>query len=119
MQAPAFFNMSCWQGATFGYTFTWQLQAGTVTSPVDLTGYSARMQVRRTYDSTAVALTLTSSSGIVLGGTAGTIILDANPTTTAAIPAGQYVYDLEMVTAGSAVTRLLQGTFIVDPEVTR
>lgn len=119
MQAPAIFNMSCYQGATFEYTFTWETTSGTVTTPVNLTGYSARMQVRRTYESTAVALGLTSGTGITLGGTAGTIILEANPTTTAAIPAGQYVYDLEMVTSGSAVTRLLQGTFIVDPEVTR
>jgi hypothetical protein len=118
MQGPANFNMSCWQGASFDYTFTWQETAGTVTTPVNLTGYSARMQVRRTYDSTAVALSLVSGTGITLGGTAGTIILEANPTTTAAIPAGQYVYDLEMVQSG-AVTRLLQGTFIVDPEVTR
>jgi hypothetical protein len=119
MQAPATFNMSCYQGATFGYTFTWTVTSGTVTTPVDLTNYSARMQVRRTYDSTAIALGLTSGSGISLGGTAGTIILEADPSTTAAIASGQYVYDLEMVTGAGAVTRLVEGNFIVDPEVTR
>jgi hypothetical protein len=111
--------MSCWQGASFDYTFTWTVTNGTVVTPVDLSNYSARMQVRRTYDSTAVALSLVSGTGITLGGTAGTIILEANPTTTAAIPSGQYVYDLEMVSATGNVTRLVEGTFIVDPEVTR
>jgi hypothetical protein len=38
---------------------------------------------------------------------------------TAAITAGPYVYDLEMVSPASVVTRLIEGTIIVDPEVTR
>lgn len=100
MQAPATLNLTCYQGATFDYQLTWNL-AGT---PVNLTTYSARMQVRQTYDSTAVALSLTSGSGITLGGTAGTIFLEASATTTAGVASGQYVYDLELVTASSAVT---------------
>jgi hypothetical protein len=54
-----------------------------------------------------------------LGGTAGTILIEASPATTAGVATGQYVYDLEMVSGGSAVTRLIQGTFLVDPEVTK
>jgi hypothetical protein len=115
MQAPGTLNLTCYQGATFDYLLTWTI-SGTA---VNLTTYSARMQVRTTYDATAVALSLTNGSGITLGGTAGTIYIEANPTTTAAIAAGQYVYDLELVTSGSAVTRLVEGTFTVDPEVTR
>jgi hypothetical protein len=77
------------------------------------------MQVRETYDSTTPVLSLTSGSGITLGGTAGSIILEATATTTAGVPSGQYVYDLELVTGGGYVTRLLEGNFTVDPEVTR
>lgn len=115
MQAPGTLNLTCYQGASFDYTLTWNLGG----SAVDLTNYSARMQVRASYDSHTTVLSLTSGSGITLGGTAGTIFIEANPTTTAAIPSGQYVYDLELVTPGSAVTRLVEGTFTVDPEVTR
>lgn len=118
MQAPATLNMTCWQGASFDYTLTWKLN----NVPVDLTAYSARMQVRETYDSTATILALASGSGITLGGTAGTIYIEASPVTTAALdatPSGQYVYDLELISGGSAVTRLVEGNFIIDPEVTR
>lgn len=118
MQAPATLNMTCWQGASFDYTLTWKLD----NVPVNLTGYSARMQVRESFDSTAVIMSLTNGSGITLGGTAGTILLAASATTTAAIdatPSGQYIYDLELVSDSSVVTRLVQGNFLVDPEVTR
>jgi hypothetical protein len=56
-----------------------------------------------------------------LGGTAGTIVVALTATQTAAIdatPSGQYVYDLELV-SGSTVTRLVEGNFLVSPEVTR
>lgn len=115
MQAPGILNLEMWQGASWDYNLTWTTNG----TAVNLTGYSARMQVRDAADSDNVRLSLTSGSGITLGGTAGTILLDASPTVTADIPAGQYVYDLELVTGGGAVTRLVQGTLIVDPEVTR
>lgn len=115
MQAPATLNLNCWQGANFDYSLTWRTNG----TAVNLTGYSARMQVRETYDSTTPVLSLTSGSGITLGGTAGSIILEATATTTAGVPSGQYVYDLELVTGGGYVTRLLEGNFTVDPEVTR
>jgi len=38
---------------------------------------------------------------------------------TAAIAAGSYVYDLEITSAGSIKTRLVQGKITVSPEVTR
>jgi hypothetical protein len=39
--------------------------------------------------------------------------------TTAAIEEGIYVYDLEITSGSSIVTRLLQGNITVNPEVTR
>jgi hypothetical protein len=38
---------------------------------------------------------------------------------TGAIEEGIYVYDLEVTSSGSTVTRLLQGEVTVNPEVTR
>jgi hypothetical protein len=117
MQAPGRLDMSCYQGASFDYTLTWQ----TGGTPVNLSGYTARMQVRDGYDGGSAIVSITSGTGITLGGTAGTIVVALTATQTAAIdatPSGQYVYDLELV-SGATVTRLVEGTFIVSPEVTR
>jgi hypothetical protein len=119
MQAPATLNLTMYQGATFDYNLVWNTTEGTATTPVDLTNWSARMQVRTSYDAHETVLSLTAGTGITLGGTAGSILIEATATQTAAISAGQYVYDLEMVSPASAVTRLVEGTLICDPEVTR
>lgn len=115
MQAPGVLDLECYQGANFDYELTWTV-AG---SAVNITGYSARMQVRQYADSTAVALSFVNGTGITLGGTAGTIALSAVATATSAVEAGQYVYDLELVSGAGYVTRLVQGTFTVSEEVTR
>jgi hypothetical protein len=120
MQAPGVLDLNMWQGASWDYTLTWQT-GGTA---VNLTGYDARMQVRETYDATLPVLSLTAGTGITLGGTAGTIVLEATATQTAAIdatPPGpqQYVYDLELVSGAGIVTRLVEGRLLVYPEVTR
>lgn len=120
MQAPGLLNLNMWQGASWDYTLTWQ--TGGV--PVNLTGYTARMQVRETYESEAPVLSLVAGTGITLGGTAGTIILEASSDVTAGIsaqPPGpqQYVYDLELESGAGVVTRLVEGRLLVYPEVTR
>jgi hypothetical protein len=117
MQAPGRLDMTCYQGASFDYTLTW-LSAG---SAVNLTGYTGRMQVRDGFDGGSAIVNLTSGTGITLGGTAGTILVELTATQTAAIdatPSGQYVYDLELV-SGATVTRLVEGNFLMSPEVTR
>lgn len=105
------------QGATFTRVITWKDSLGT---PVDLTNYTARMQLRSQIDSAGAAVfeLTTENNRISLGGTAGTITLTAAATATAAVAADTYVYDLELVT-GSTVTRLIQGSFELRGEVTR
>jgi hypothetical protein len=111
------FDITINQGATYELTVTWKDSAGTA---INLTGYSARMQVRETYSSTSTIVSLTNGSGITLGGAAGTIAILISATTTAALTAPfSGVYDLELVSAGGVVTRLLQGAATVSPEVTR
>lgn len=112
---PGTYNITCWQGADYDKTFT-VTQNGTA---LNWTGYQARMQVRDSSDATATLLSLTNGSGITLGGTAGTIAVAITSTQSAAIPAGAYAYDLELVSSGNIVTRLLQGAFIVSGNVTR
>lgn len=111
------YNLSIQQGATLAVAVTWK-DSNDV--PVDLTGYTARLQVKETYDGNAVLSLNTSNGGIALGGTAGTINLAAAATATAALAAPfSGVYDLELVSGSGVVTRLLEGAATVSPEVTK
>lgn len=112
---PGKYNFICPQGATFSKQLTWKIED----DPVDLTTYTARMQVREKHNSPGKILDLTTENGgISLGGDEGTIQLEVPATTTAGIVPKCYVYDLELVSS-SNVTRLLEGQFMVTPEVTR
>jgi hypothetical protein len=88
--------------------------------PVNLTGYTARMQIRATLDATVVIVSLTTENGgITLGGTAGTLALLLTAVATAAFTFSTAVYDLEIISAGGVVTRLLSGNVVLSKEVTR
>lgn len=118
MQDPGRYDMTVYQGATFNRVFTWQV--GTPAANVNLTGYTARMQLRSNPAATTSVLELTTTNGrISLGGSAGTVTLALTPTETAALPADQYAYDLELIAGNGEVTRLLEGFVTVDAEVTR
>jgi hypothetical protein len=89
-------------------------------APVDITGYTARMQARANVSSEDILLDLSSGGGeIVVDSTAKTITVTIEAADTAALEWKAAVYDLEMVAADGAVTRLLQGGLTVVPEVTR
>lgn len=106
------------QGATFRRRLTWK--TGTPALPVNLTGYTARMQIRGELTDATVLLELTTENGgITLGGTAGTIDLYISAVATAGITWESGVYDLEMVASNSDVIRLVAGGVSVSPEVTR
>lgn len=111
------YNITIEQGATFRLSLVWKDGAG---SPVNLTGYTARMQVRRSYPDTSTQLNLTTENGgITLGGAAGTIEVVGDATKTDDIAAAKGVYDLELVSASGVVTRLVEGKVTIKPEVTR
>jgi hypothetical protein len=111
-------NITIEQGATFQMPITWS--TGVTPTPVNLTGYTARMHVRKTHASDTAVLTLTTENGgITLGGALGTIAILATATQTATITIKSGVYDLELVSGGGTVTRLLEGSVTITPEVTR
>jgi hypothetical protein len=85
----------------------------------DLTGYTARMQIRATLDSDTVLVELTTGAGITIDGAAGQITLHLDDTETAALDWCDGIYDLEIVDPDGNVMRLLKGPVEVDPEVTR
>lgn len=113
---PGLVNFVCPQGSTFKRTLLYTIDD----VPVDLSGYTARLQVREAYYSTDPLLTLaTSGSGITISGSSGSIALYVSNTTTAALPAGTHVYDLELINTSLEVDRLIEGNWTVTPEVTR
>ena len=112
-------NFTIEQGADFEEILTYKIDS----EPVNLGGYSARMQVRHTAKGTEVLVSLSSSptdgQGVItLGGSIGVITISLTAAQTAAIVAGAHVYDLELVVSGK-VRRLLEGAFNVTPEITR
>jgi hypothetical protein len=112
---PGLVNFVCPQGSTFRRTLTYTLDE----VPVNLTGYSSRLQVREAYYSTDLVVSLVSGSGITMGGSAGTIDILISASVTSEFPTGTHVYDLEIVSPSNIVDRLIEGTFNVTPEVTR
>lgn len=109
-------NITIQKGADFGLTLTWKDENG---SAVDLTGFTARMQIRKNADSQTTLASITNGNGITLGTTNGQIDLAISNTVTSAMDDGVAVYDLELVSSGNVVTRLLKGEVTITNEVTR
>jgi len=119
-------DICIFQGATFNQTLFYE--TGEPSAPVNLAGYTAKMQIRSKPESKAIILELSTTTGggngrITLGTsgdfTTGAINLFISASDTASLSVCQNaVYDLEL-TSGSIVTRILQGNVIISPEVTR
>lgn len=120
MLIPQEFDFTIYQGSTL--RLSWEIvQAGT-TTPIDLTGYTARMQARAKLADTDTILDLTTENGgitITVVPEKTTIAIYADAATTAAIPVTKGVYDMELVDTSGDVYRLMHGTIAVSREVTR
>ena len=115
MAIAGIYNFTLDQGSTWTLQIIYNDPSGT---PINLTNYTAEMQIRRKFDSDTAVLTLsTSNGGITITGPTGTLDLIATDEQ-ADIDPGLYVYDLELSTGGVR-TRLIQGTVTVSGEVTR
>lgn len=85
---------------------------------MDLSGFTARMQIRASAGSGKVSDELTTENGR-LSIEDGTITARWPNAVTTAMSAGRFVYDLEIVSAEGLVARVLEGNFILHREVTR
>ena len=105
-------NITIDQGSDFTATVTVTNEAGTA---VNLTDYTARGMMRKSPStSTYHSFTVTVSTP-----EDGEITLVMNNSTTAAITAGRYMYDVEIVSSGGTVTRVVEGIATVTPEITK
>lgn len=103
------------QGTTYIHTFNYTKSDGSL---IDLTGYTARLQIRQNVTATTTLYNVTNSSGeLVLGN--GMVVLTMAEVDTAAFNFKNAVFDLEIISPANIVTRLVQGKVEVDPEVTR
>ncbi len=122
------------QGATFELDFTWMDTDvdpdGTAHNvPKDLTGCTARMQVRTGY-ARDVLIDATSENGDIVLGTGGAVKILLSDTLTDSAPltvdaAGKQrflkraVYDLEVQWPTGRVDRVLEGRVTFSPNITR
>lgn len=116
------YNILCEQGTTFTRVIALEQPTTAdpdVYEPYPLTGHTARMQVRRTVESTSVIIELTTENGrISIDGADGIITLSINDSDTSEITSSG-VYDLEIIDDSGNVSRVIQGSFTLSNEVTR
>lgn len=104
-------NLVIDQGTTFSLTITVADSNG---NPLDLTGYTLRAQLRKSYGSTSYTNFTTASATP----SDGELTISLTAAQTSGLRAGRYVYDIEIDNEGE-VTRVLEGIITVTPEVTR
>jgi hypothetical protein len=114
------YNINIDQGSTHTFSITYNDSDG---NPINLTEYSANLQVRTAYTATSANIVLTSNPayGLTIGGANGQVNVTFNPVDTQVLENVKraYVYDLELTSNTGTVTRLIEGTFLLFPEATR
>lgn len=107
------YNISVNQGETFDLTATLKDSDGNY---INLSGYSVRGKVRTSYGSTGVLLNL---QPVIYSQVSGIVRISLLPSETEALPVTVGVYDLERYSGEAYVYRVLNGTFTINPEVTK
>jgi hypothetical protein len=122
------YNITCEQGSSFLRTLEIE-EPDLVADPTgqtydefDLTGYTARMHVRRTVESTSTLVELTTENGRLeinpTGDTVNLIKMSMSASVTSTITSSG-VYDLEIIDDDGFVSKVVKGAFTLIPEVTR
>jgi hypothetical protein len=112
---PGRYNITIYKGTTFQLSPVWKVD----NLPVDLTGYTALMQVRQFTDSSVTVELSTANGKIVIAPGLGQINLTLTSAQTTAIAANTYQYDLNLTSPNGYVYKILQGAFVVNNSVTQ
>ena len=106
-------NLAIDQGTTYSVTVS---VTDTTGSARNLTGYTGRAQMRRSFYTTSN----TAFTVAIDNPSEGEVILSLTATQTSALKAGRYVYDLELVSSNtSSVERIVEGIVTIYPEATK
>jgi hypothetical protein len=109
-------NFEVDQNATFTFVVEYKDENG---NAIDLTGASAKMQVRDVKGGTKLAVTLTSpSGGIVIAGPLGKLTVTLTPTQTNKLFYPKSVYDIMVVDSNVNKIKLLEGFMTLNRSVT-
>lgn len=115
-------DITFYQGKTLGFSFVWGGD-----TPIDVTGFKARMQLRKKYNSKDFIVEMTTENGrIVMGTNDGLIYITMTAEEMAALKPCAGVWDLELINPddnlddpdGRVVT-VQSGAFVIASEVTR
>lgn len=92
------------------------------TNPFNLTGFTAKMEIRKKAGAPLIVSLTTENGGITLGGTAGTILLFIDVTDTEASPIidniGINEYDLFLIDSGGDPEKIMRGCIGIEQRVT-
>lgn len=106
-------NLAIDQGTDYSVTIVVNDDSG---SARDLTNYTGRAQMRRSYYTNSNVTFLVEINNPA----DGEVELSLTAAQTTAIKAGRYVYDVELVnTTSSTVERIVEGIITVYPEATK
>lgn len=106
---PTQLDLTIAQGATHQVRFRWSYGG----EPVDLSAATVRAQVRHRFQSPVLA------SFTCTGSDDGHVLATLSPAITTALVAAEHRWDLEVAWPDGDVCRLLMGSCVVSPEVTR
>lgn len=107
------------QGADWLFTFTMYTQQDTDPRvPIDLTGYTAKFEIRKTPNHPAI-VSLTQGAGITLGGALGTVQVRLEDAVTELLESGIYGYDLFLVDGSDWSECLFEGPIRIRARYTR
>ena len=108
----AFTELLIEQGATFSTTVNVEDTAG---AAINLFGYSASSQMRKSYYATSNTI-ITST---ITGNANGEITLSMTAANTANLTPGRQVFDLLITSSAGVKTRVVEGIIVISPGVTR
>lgn len=111
------YDLTIQQGATFELRFAIQDDSD---DPIDLSGFSARMQIRVAHgaEEALVALDTQSLGGIAITTELGEIVVSIHANETAQLPAVVGRYDFKLIEPGGTVVRLIEGIATITPKIT-
>ena len=120
MLEPQQINLTIYQGSSFKRA--WELADTESGSPINLTGYTAKMQVRGKIKDTDPIVDLSTENGgitIVMGEDTTTMTVYIPASVTTGILVSKGVYDLELTDTLGDIYRLMEGSVTISKEVTR
>jgi hypothetical protein len=109
---PAQYNIQMWKNDTWNNTFT--LLNGV--TPINLTGATVEIQIRKKANSTDALATLIIGDGITISGASSNVITVAYNVD---IDAGSYVYDMAIKFSDGTEKTYIWGIFIIYEDVTK